>query len=835
MMHYDVEDVQPALVVKKLAMGMGGHYKRCLQHPIMILIVMVGLCAAAVYQLPNLQFDASSDTLIAKGDPQLAYYNQFAATFAERPFLVLTYTPREGRLLSRQHIERLEALVKELAAVDAVAEVQSLLDAPLLRSPPVPLSELANGFRTLQSADADLTMAREELTASPLFSELLISRDGQTTAIRINLQAHSALEAVRSKRDELLAQAQRDKSVSAELAVEEEQFRRLLEEAKASDQRTIAAVRAIRDRHADLASMYLGGVPMVAADMIEFVKGDMATFGGVILILLIIALYLFFRRMRWVLIPLGSTAVTLLLMTGALAALGQPVTVVSVNFVPLVAIITISFTIHLTARYRELYAEYKDDAIQCTLAYETMQSKLQPCLYTALTTIVAFASLMTSGIVPVIDFGWMMCLGIVISLLVTYSFFASVLVLLPKNESPESLAQTPRLTRWFARAATEFPLRVVAAAGLAILASFVGMQQLEIGNRLVEYFRADTEIRQGLNFIDQHLGGTIPLDVVLKFEPFEPAATPAGDDFVDEFAQQEPDPYPQRFWYTPEKLAVIDRMQSFLEAQPALGKSVSLASLERVARTFNDDEPLSYVLLTTVISAVPQAVRDSLIAPYASPATGEVRVSSRLHETGPAHDLNTLIESIEAFAVDELGVPADNVTVTGVAVLFSSMLEQLVQSQLSTLLFVVVATFAMFAILLRSFTLALIGLAPNLLAAGIILAFMGYAGIPLDIMTITIAAIVIGIGVDDAIHYLHRFKEEVDAGQSTISAVRATHGSIGKALYFTSLIVVIGFSVLVFSRFVPTAYFGWLAALAMLVALTANLALLPALLVKTYR
>ncbi len=835
MMHYDVEDVQPALVVKKLAMGMGGHYKRCLQHPIMILIVMVGLCAAAVYQLPNLQFDASSDTLIAKGDPQLAYYNQFAATFAERPFLVLTYTPREGRLLSRQHIERLEALVKELAAVDAVAEVQSLLDAPLLRSPPVPLSELANGFRTLQSADADLTMAREELTASPLFSELLISRDGQTTAIRINLQAHSALEAVRSKRDELLAQAQRDKSVSAELAVEEEQFRRLLEEAKASDQRTIAAVRAIRDRHADLASMYLGGVPMVAADMIEFVKGDMATFGGVILILLIIALYLFFRRMRWVLIPLGSTAVTLLLMTGALAALGQPVTVVSVNFVPLVAIITISFTIHLTARYRELYAEYKDDAIQCTLAYETMQSKLQPCLYTALTTIVAFASLMTSGIVPVIDFGWMMCLGIVISLLVTYSFFASVLVLLPKNESPESLAQTPRLTRWFARAATEFPLRVVAAAGLAILASFVGMQQLEIGNRLVEYFRADTEIRQGLNFIDQHLGGTIPLDVVLKFEPFEPAATPAGDDFVDEFAQQEPDPYPQRFWYTPEKLAVIDRMQSFLEAQPALGKSVSLASLERVARTFNDDEPLSYVLLTTVISAVPQAVRDSLIAPYASPATGEVRVSSRLHETGPAHDLNTLIESIEAFAVDELGVPADNVTVTGVAVLFSSMLEQLVQSQLSTLLFVVVATFAMFAILLRSFTLALIGLAPNLLAAGIILAFMGYAGIPLDIMTITIAAIVIGIGVDDAIHYLHRFKEEVDAGQSTISAVRAIHGSIGKALYFTSLIVVIGFSVLVFSRFVPTAYFGWLAALAMLVALTANLALLPALLVKTYR
>ena len=303
------------------------------------------------------------------------------------------------------------------------------------------------------------------------------------------------------------------------------------------------------------------------------------------------------------------------------------------------------------------------------------------------------------------------------------------------------------------------------------------------------------------------------------------------DDF-DDFADDTPDPFPERYWYTPDMLATVDQLQTYLESQSELGKSVSLANLERVARTYNDGKPLSYLFLTAILGKVPDEARNSFIAPYSDPESGQIRISTRLHETGPTYDLNELIAGIENFAVDEMNLPAEKIHVTGVAVLFDNMLQKLVRSQISTLGFVVGATFLMFALLLRSFPLALVGLVPNILAALVIMAFMGYARIPLDLMTITIASIVIGIGVDDAIHYLHRYQEEIDAGAAPIDAVLATHRSIGSAMYFTTFTVIVGFAVLLFSRFMPTVYFGALAALAMLLALVANLTLLPSLLIK---
>lgn len=826
-------DCNGRLIDEDYYISENGYYRKFLQRPIIILVLMCLMCAAAIFQLPHLKFDASADTLIAQGDPELVFYNDIVKTFGEKSFLVLTYTPYENQLLSATHINRIAKLVNELKQVKGVNDVQSLLDAPLLNSPAIPLTELQNGFRTLQSVDVDFDLARQELTTSPLFRELIISADGQTTAIRIDLETNNVLEAKRVEKAQFLNQKELDIYEAAQLARLEDEIDALNEQDKANTQLTINSVRAIRDSYSSGSRLFLGGVPMVAADMVEFVKDDMATFGLAILALLVITLYWFFRRVRWVLIPLATTGVTLLLMMGLLAAIGQPITAISANMVALLTIITISFTIHLAARYRELYEAYKDDPRPCALPHATMRSKLEPCLYTAITTMVAFASLTTSDIVPIIDFGWMMCIGICLSLIVTYSFFASVLVLVPKNESIESIAHTPRLTAWFARMSTDRPVRVLWIALLAIVVSVVGLQQLKIGTRLVEYFRADTEIRQGLNFIDQELGGTIPLDIVLQFDPFEQPDVVEEDPF-DDFAEEGTDNYPERFWYTPEKLAMIDKLQVFLESKEALGKSISLANMERVARSFNNNEALSYTQLTAIMGLLPDDVRTNLISPYASPHTGQMRISSRIHETGPEHNLHDLIADIENFAINVVGFAPESVHVTGVAVLFSDMLKQLVDSQLFTVAFVILATFLMFAFLLRSVSLALIALAPNLLAAVLILAFMGFAGIPLDVMTITIAAVIIGIGVDDAIHYLHRFKEEIDEGHSTVTAVKITHESTGKALYLTTLIVVVGFSVLLFSRFVPTVYFGWLAALAMILALTANLTLLPALLVKTY-
>ena len=809
-------------------------YRHCLRRPVAIITVVLALCGLAVAYAQRFAFDASTDTLIAEHDPELAYFQRVVATFGESPFLVLTYTPTNGQLLVPRHIERLAALERDLLEVPGVAGVTSILDAPLLRSPPVSLTALGTDYKTLRNASVDLRLAEKELTTSPLFKELLISADGRTTVLRIDLSENTELAQARKRRDALSARLDPTRTDEAAYARAVERYNRLYETHKSERAAVIRAVRAVREKYTVDTTLFLGGVPMVASDMIDFVKNDITVFGIAVLLLVIVALYTFFRRLRWVLIPLGTTSVTVLLLVGLLGFLEQPVTAISSNFIALLAIITISFTIHLIVRYMELrHAGFSDDHTE--LVFETMRSKLAPCVYTALTTIVAFASLLTSDIVPVVDFGWIMCVGILISLLVTYSFFASVLVLLPKGRASTQLGKTPKLTTWFARMAIERSNRLLVVALVAALTAAYGVTQVRLDNRFIEYFRSGTEIREGMTFIDHTLGGTIPLDIIIKFPPFEPvAADPDGFDDFDDFGAAE-DPFPSRYWFTPQKLNVLERFDKYLEARPEVGKSVSLTNLEQIARDFNDGEPLDHLQLVGVLSVLPPDIRQRLVDPYASPESGELRIATRIHETGPPFSRQALIDDIYRFASEELELGQDAVRVTGVAVLFTNMINQLVESQMSTLVFVIAATFAMFMLLLRSLRLAVIGLIPNVLAAVMILALMGYAGISLDMMTIMITAIVIGIGVDDAIHYLHRFREEVALGHDARTAVLNSHRSIGSALYFTSLTVVVGFSVLSLSNFIPTISFGVLTAMAMLIALLANLTVLPSLLTKFYK
>lgn len=792
-------------------------YSRFLSHPKIVLVFFALLCVVAAYQAQYFRFDASSDTMISQSDPELAFFNTVTKNFEQSPFLVLTYTPDDGDLFDRARLNKIENLTQELQAIDGVTGVSSFLDVPLLQSPPIPISGLAEGFRTLMTEDVDLALAKDELVNSPLFRELLVSIDARSAALQINIQSAATVQ---------IASADPQELGSDELF-------RLKELAKKQEEETLTEIRSVREKYESDASLYLGGVPMIRSDMIEFVKADMLIFGVVIVLLLGTALYLFFQCNRWLFIPLITIFVTALLTIGVLAWLDQPATVVSSSFVALLAIVSISFSIHLISEYRDL-SGVSFELSQHDLAMQTMSNKLAPCIYTAITTGVAFASLTISDIVPVVAFGWMMVLGIAIALFVSYAMFGSILVLLPKKIECETLLKLPALNEWFAQLATTRAKYLNGAAILCLALSLLGISQLALGNRVVEYFRSDTEIRQGLEFIDQNLGGTIPMDIIVSFPPFEEGEAVTDDPF-DPFAEEEPDSFPQRFWFTPDKLAVVDQLQSYVESRPETGKSVSIANLERVARGFTGGEPLTYLELTAILGTVPEEIRTSLISPYVLPEQGQFRISTRLHETGESYDLQTLITDIEQFANVEMGLDSDSVRVTGVAILFKGMLEQLLASQLSTALGVVLATFIMFALLLRSISLAIIGLLPNILAASMILGLMGFFGIPLDMMTITIAAIVIGIGVDDAIHYLHRFKQERESGTSTAEAVVNTHASTGKALYFTSFTVIAGLSVLMFSRFMPTVYFGALAALAMVLALTANLSVLPALLVTFYK
>lgn len=793
-------------------------------------MVIIAFCTLAGYYSKQFTFDASADTLVAEGDPDLLYYRQIVNYFGEEDYLYLTYMPIYDDLLSKEVINKIDLLNRQLLRIEGIESVDSIVDAPLLKSPPMPLSELATGFRTLKSEDVNLKMAHQELTTSPLFKNLLISEDGKTALIRLKLKADEELQSLTMQRDILRTKEVLSENDEKRLQNIENNYRVAKESFLRGRNQVLSEVREIRDNLKSEAIVHLGGVTLVASDMIRFVKNDITTFGASVLGLIIVMLFAFFRRLRWVFIPIATTAITILVTVGILGLIRQPATVISSNFVSLLSITTISFTIHLINKYHELIRRYRN-APHEEIIVRTMREKVEPCLYTSLTTIVAFGSLMTSDIVPVIDFGWIMCLGVMVAFFVTYSFFAVALMLIPKGTPSNSLDTTPHVIKLLCKFSVMKCENVFKFTfGLSIL-SVIGMSMLSLDSRFIDYFKEGTEINDGLVHIDKNFGGTIPLDIIVKFPPY---VAPIQD-FEDDFFSDEEDLYPERYWFTPDKIEVLNKIEDYLDTRPEVGKVVSLATLESVARSFNDDKPLGAVELVSTLSVVPENIRKDLITPFASPENGLMRISTRIHETGPVFSRDDLIRDIKEHIVEEVGIEPENVHVTGMTVLFNGMLKKLFSSQTSTLLFVIGATFMMFWILLRSAKLAIIGLIPNVLAAMVILAFMGFAGIPLDMMTITIAAIIVGIGVDDAIHYLYRFKNEFKTTNDVKLSVKNSHDTIGSALYFTSITVVIGFSVLSFSNFIPTVYFGILTALAMVLALLANLTILPSLLVKFYK
>ncbi len=802
-------------------------------HPAYPVAILVSMALLALILLPatgQFRFEASEDSLVAQGDAALSYYRKIADLFTGDDFLFLTYEPESGDIFQPATLEKIASLKEEILSIEGVSEVTTILDAPLLRNPPVPLAEITSNIKTLRSESVDIALAREELTGSPLFQDLLLNEEATLTALRIDPAGDQRLQQLADKQRSMSRNEQRGSGAGKRLTELESDYRAAYREFRLKRSETLGNLKAIRDRIDSGAVVHLAGVPLVAEDMINYVRQDLLIFGTVVLVVVTLVLAVLFRRLRWVISPLFSTFAAIYLTVGILGWIQQPVTVVSSNFISLLVIINISFSIHLIIRYRELQksSQYRNDRHR---VIDCLHDKFPSCLFMTITTMVAFGSLITSDIIPVRDFGRIMCISILVSFLVTYSLFTGILLLLPANGRIPS-SKRSKFIDWLSRVVVSKNLSVLAGALILAFLSAVGVSLLSMDNKFLDYFRADTEIYQSLSYVDRNLGGTTPMEVILEFDPYQPQ-DPAHSDGI--FAQPETDNDPARYWYTPDKIQQVGQLQAFVSGMQGVGKTVSVATFAGMARDFNKGEPLNAVQLAAVLGAVPDDLQRKLIAPYAAPEQGLIRLTARLQETSDSMTYGGLIEAIGEFSAHELDLARSSVHVTGMAVLFNNMLENLYSSQQSTLLFVVVTTLLLFLFLLRSFSLALIGLVPNLLAAAIVLAAMGFLAIPLDMMTITIAAIIIGIGVDDAIHYLHRFRQELLRDPDVGLAVQNSHRSVGQAILYTSITVMCGFSVLVFSNFVPTVYFGFLTALAMVLALLANLSLLPALLIRFYR
>lgn len=822
-----------------------------LENPRATLMVVVLVALLGIIKLPELKLDASADSLVLEGDKALEVYRETAKRFGTREFLVVTYRP-DADLMSDYALSRLDALANELRAVPRVESVLTLIDAPLLYSPPVPFTALNEEPRTLRDPEVDREAAREELRGSPIYHNLILGEDGQTTAIQVNLARDLRYESLLERREALRAahrNGELDSAGKKQLAQVEREFKEYSAEVLERQHDYVHQVREILDRYRSDATIFLGGVPMIAVDMIDFVRNDLLVFGGAILLFIVVLLVFIFREPRFVLIPLATCASSCLLMLSLLAWLDWRMTVISSNFIALLLILTLAVTVHLVVRYRELHAR-EADLTQRELVLKTVELMAGPCLYTALTTIVAFASLVVSGIKPVIDFGWMMTIGVALALVLSFLLLPSLLMLLEKK-SAIRLDEAPEkpFTLVFARITDRFGGLILAlSAALAVLSGF-GISRLQVENRFIDYFDSDTEIYQGMVVIDRELGGTIPLWIVLDAEKL-PGQVKASDDAFDEFdfdeehGTSEEDPFADEFtdqtnpgadgspvstWFTTYRLDRLDTIQRHLSEMDETGKVLSLATLYEVGRDLIGGH-VDDIQLAVAYKSLSDEVRRVLVDPYLDPKNEQTLISIRVKETSKSLRRNAFLHEVERYLEHDVGLKPDHFRLTGMLVLYNNMLQSLFKSQIMTLGAVFVAILTMFMILFRSFSLALITLAPNILAAAVVLGGMGLVGIPLDIMTITVAAIVVGIGVDDSIHYVHRFVREFQQDRNYRATMFRCHASIGRAMYYTSVIIVAGVSILVLSNFRPSIYFGLLTAVAMIAALLGSLLLLPRLL-----
>ena len=804
-----------------------------LDRPWAVLVFLGAVVAAMVTQAGNFRLDASSDSLLLEGDEDLRYYRKVLEQYGTRDFLFVTYNPH-APMLDSAMLEGLDALREDLLAVPAVEDVVTILDVPLLNSPPIDFTELGSINRTLRDADVDQELAQRELTTSPFYSDMLMSKDGETTALAVYLKTDTVGNDLLRERTRLRDARDGETLDGAGLQRLEEVTRQYADHmAAVAEQRavTIAEVRTVLDRHRKGARIFLGGVAMIATDMIDFIDSDLRTFGISVFVFLILMLTVIFRRLRWILLPLAGCAAAVVLMMGTLALARWPVTVISSNFVSLLLIICMSMTIHLVVRFREIQGK-EPDGNPRDLVARTVHFMFTPILYTALTTMVAFVSLLISGIRPVIDFGYMMTAGIAMALGVIFLLFPAVVVLLPRTHGEER-DFTRGVTLAFARLTERYRKPILGVAVVLAVVSAFGAARLDVENRFIDYFDTDTEIFQGMLEIDRHLGGTTPLDIILEADP---EALVEDEEFEEDFygdLEDEGEESSPGYWFNPLRLGELRRLHEWLDAQPEIGKVLSLDTMMRMAESINDGEPLDDLkigLLREGLSRLPDEMQDVLLRPFLSEDGNRLRVQLRVIDSDTTLRRAELLERVDRFLGEEMAYGESRYRQSGLLVLYNNVLQSLFASQIQTIGFVFLSILAMFLVLFRSLRLALIAILPNMLPALLVLGTMGWLGIPLDLMTITIAAISVGIAVDNTIHYIIRFRREFPQDRDYRATMWRCHGSIGRAMYYTSLTIVVGFSILMLSNFVPTFYFGLFTGLAMLTALVASLALLPALL-----
>lgn len=790
----------------------------------LFIYLLVGICIFSAFGVPNFQLDASSDTLLLDNDPDLKVYRENSRKYGSSDFLVVSFTPNQN-IFSKDTIEVLTSFVNELNEIDGINNVLSFLDVPLLTYQEQSINELSENLITLKTPELDFVKAKKDFENNEVYKGLLISEDLKTIAFQMTLKSNESYQSLIEERYDLL---------DSELSLSKDKFTEnltsldyLLDQERQinaeNDAKLVNDIRSVISDYSEYGQIYLGGGIMIAYDTIQMIWQDLLVFGIAVFVMFVLILSIIFRQVRWVVVPLASAATSALITTGLISWFNWKVTVVSANFIALLMIIGISLTVHLVVRYREIASSYHDmDQLNCVKL--TLSQMFLPCLYTALTTMVAFASLIVSDIKPIIDFGLLMVVSISITFLVSFLFFGSVVGSMQKNEKDAHIDYSIGFTTWINKLVLKLRNLIPVLSIILFILALVGINKLTVENKFIDYFKPSTEIYKGLSLIDQKLGGTAPLDIVIS-SPENSNLNFDDDEGFDDF-DVETDEY--GYWYNADKLSELEKIHDYLENRPEIGKVLSVSSAIKLAEIAKGSK-LDDLELALLRKVLPQDINDQLLSSFISDDDEEVRLSARVIESLDGLSRNNLIKEVKSDLIGKFNLNEDDFYLSGISVIYNNLLQSLFQSLIGSLSIVFVSIFLMFIFLFRSLKIAITSLIPNILSAASVLGIIGWSGIPIDIMTVTVAAIGIGIGVDNTIHYVHRFLKEFEKENNYDLAIKNSHATIGRAMFYTSLTIVLGFMILISSNFNPSVFFGIFTSFAMIMAILSALILLPVL------
>jgi predicted RND superfamily exporter protein len=766
---------------------------------------------------------------LIENDPDLNYLRSVNERYSSEDFFVVTYSPKQT--LNKSNINEFKKFVNEINNFKWVSKTISILNSPLFESSDKPLIEKIKDIEYITSKDVDFNKALKELKNSPVYKKLIINDDASVFGIVVYIKDNQEYLSALKLNKNFLDKKQKNQLTSLD-KIQFEKHSIYLEKLKKQRNKEYedynAEIRSHIVNYKSQSSINLSGIPMIVEDLINYVKKDIAIFGSGVFIFMLITLWIIFRDIKWVIFPLLSCLISIALMIGTLGYLNWKVTVISSNFISIMLVLTMEINIHYIQRYKQFQNLYPKKT-ETQLTQLTSNGIFQSILYGVFITIIGFLSFIFCDIRPVIDFGYMMSVGLIISMLVTMILLPSLIIQFKPKIAKKNKTKDSKFFKNLANFAINQKLLIIFSSAAILLASFYGSSKITVENSFINYFNKNTEIYKGMKLIDEKLGGTTPLEIIVKFKETS-SKKDSSDDF---FETSNSDEFKDSYWFTNFRTETITNVHKYLESLPEIGKVLSFYSVIQMGEKINANKKLGSLEMAILYSKLPDDIKKNIVTPYISIENNEARFSVRVVDSNPNLNRKELLKKIQNHLEENLKISNDDFKVTGVFVLFNNQLQSLYKSQIQTLSFSYFGILVALFILFRSWKLSLIASAPDIVASMLILGSLGFLKIPLDMMTITIATIVMGIGTRAGIYYINRFKSEFAIHKDYKNTIIACHETVGRSIVIAALTIIFGFSILVLSNFNPTINFGILIGIAIFAALILSLTIMPLLLLMT--